>query len=76
MQLTTSWKEEGIVEGLHRGKTELVVRLRRRRFGALPQSLETRINALADERLGEMAEALLDFSSLTDADAWLGAPTK
>jgi hypothetical protein len=76
MQLTTSWKEEGIVEGLHRGKTELVVRLLRRRFGDLPHSLEARIDALADDRLGEMAEALLDFSSLADAGAWLDAPTK
>src|SRR4051794_3237983 len=30
MHLTTSWKEEGIVEGVHRGKTELIVRLLRR----------------------------------------------
>src|SRR5437867_3247420 len=36
MQLTTSWKEEGIVEGLRRGKKELVIRLLRRRFGDVP----------------------------------------
>jgi hypothetical protein len=71
MQLTTSWEQKGIVEGLHRGKTELVVRLLRRRFGELPQALEGRIDALTDERLGEMAEALLDFASISDAEAWL-----
>ena len=72
MQLTTSWEEKG----MHRGKTELVVRLLRRRFGDLPQVLEARIDALSDERLGEMAEALLDFTSLADATAWLDAAAK
>jgi len=76
MQLTTSWKEEGIVEGVHRGKTELVVRQLRRRFGGLPSSLETRVDALNDDRLGAMAEALLDFTSLADAEAWLDAAAK
>jgi hypothetical protein len=72
MQLTTSWERNG----MHRGKTELIVRLLRRRFGELPAALEARIDALADERLGEMAEALLDFTSLSDAGAWLDAAAK
>ena len=72
MQLTTSWERNGI----HIGKTELVVRQLRRRFGELPQVLVERIDALADERLGEMAEALLDFTSLADASAWLDAAAK
>jgi hypothetical protein len=72
MELTTSWERNGI----HRGKTELVVRQLRRRFGELPQSLEAKVDALSDERLGEMAEALLDFTSLGDASAWLDAAAK
>ena len=76
MQLTTSWKEEGIVEGVHRGKLELVLRQLRRRFGELPQALVARIDALAEDQLGEMAEALLEFSSVGDASAWLDAAAK
>jgi hypothetical protein len=76
MQLTTSWKEEGIVEGVHRGQTGLLLRQLRRRFGELPQALVQKIDALSDNRLGEMAEALLDFTSLADASAWLDAAAK
>jgi hypothetical protein len=76
MELTTSWERNGIVQGLHRGKTELIVRLLRRRFGDLPVTLESRIDTLTDERLGEMAEALLEFTSLADASAWLDAAAK
>ncbi|MDB5323598.1 MAG: hypothetical protein JWN40_5229 [Phycisphaerales bacterium] len=72
MQLTTSWERNG----MHRGKTELIARLLRRRFGELPAAMEARIDALADERLGEMAEALLEFSSLADASTWLDAAAK
>jgi hypothetical protein len=76
MQLTTSWKEEGIVEGLHRGKRELLVRQLRHRFGSVSTALEIRIDALDDERLGEMAEALLDFASVADAEAWVDRHSK
>jgi hypothetical protein len=73
MQLTTSWKEEGIVEGRHSGKKEVLVRMLRRRFGDTAQSLETAIDALSDSRLDELAEALLDFTSIADAQSWLDA---
>ena len=72
MELTTSWERNGV----HRGKTDLIVRLLRRRFGELPQALVDRIDGLSDDRLGEMAEALLDFTSLGDASAWLDAAAK
>ena len=76
MQLTTSWKEEGIVEGLHRGKRELLVRQLRHRFGEVSTALEIRIDALDDGRLGDMAEALLDFASVADAEAWVDRHSK
>jgi hypothetical protein len=76
MQLTTSWKEEGIVEGLHRGKREFLVRLLRRRFGEIPTALELRIDALDDDRLGEMVDAVLDFASIADAEAWVDRHSK
>jgi hypothetical protein len=72
MQLTTSWERNGI----HIGKTELVLRQLRRRFGELPQAMAENVDALSDDRLGEMAEALLDFASLADAKAWLDAAGK
>ena len=73
MELTTSWERKGIVMGRHSGKKELLVRLLRRRFGDVSQEIEARIDALPDSRLDELGEAILDFTSLTDAQSWLDA---
>lgn len=73
MQLTTSWKVEGIVEGLHRGKRDLILRQFRRRFLEVPKTIEDRIDALSDSNLDQLAEAPLDFTSLADAQSWLNS---
>ena len=87
MELTTSWKEAGRVEGHAQGKAEgkaegkvegrvegetlVVLRLLHRRCGALPQSLQERVRQLSLEQLETLAEALLDFASTTDLEQWL-----
>jgi hypothetical protein len=63
MQITTSWERKG--------KRDLLVKMLRHRFGELALELEGSIDALADERIDDFAQALLSFSSIADARAWL-----
>ena len=71
---TRSYQEaygEGREEGREQGRLELVLRLLARRRGAMtPPQLE-KIRALDSARLGTLGEALLDFGSVANLDAWL-----
>lgn len=87
MEIMTSWKEEGLAQGLaqgvsqgrtqgvaqgrHQGASAMALRQLRRRFGPLPEPTEARVEALTTEQLESLGEALLDFVSLADLDAWL-----
>ncbi|MBZ8180291.1 DUF4351 domain-containing protein [Oscillatoria salina IIICB1] len=70
---------EGRNEGLQQGRTEglqqearsLVMRLILRRFGTIESELEAQIEQLSLSQLEELAEALLDFTALTDLTNWL-----
>ena len=67
MELTISWKEEG----KHEMGVSVVQRLLTRRFGALPEHLSQQIQELPLKTVSDLAEALLDFTSLADAQAWI-----
>ncbi|WP_088242780.1 Rpn family recombination-promoting nuclease/putative transposase [Calothrix rhizosoleniae] len=67
-------KQEGIQEGREQGRlteARLVLRLLTRCVGELPQDICQRIEALPLEQLENLGEALLDFSSMADLQAWL-----
>ncbi|OUL27617.1 hypothetical protein BV375_19655 [Nostoc sp. 106C] len=49
----------------------LILRLLKRRFGELPDELQTQIQALSLEKLEALTDALLDFSTLADLEGWL-----
>ncbi|BAZ02766.1 hypothetical protein NIES37_67790 [Tolypothrix tenuis PCC 7101] len=49
----------------------IVTRLLRRKVGTVPPAQLLKIQALESTQLDDLAEALLDFSSLTDLEAWL-----
>jgi predicted transposase/invertase (TIGR01784 family) len=74
-------KQEGIQEGEQRGREQgreegeksLVLRQLSRRVGELPQEARSRIESLCLEQLENLGEALLDFTSITDLQAWLEA---
>jgi Domain of unknown function (DUF4351) len=78
MELTTSWKEEGRQEGReegrHEGEVEIVLRQLRRRCGPLPKRLDAKVRAFTIPELEDLAEAVLDFSSLADFERWLLRP--
>ena len=64
-------RERAIQEGNLQGEKRLVIRLLNRRIGEIDSSLIDRVNGLSIEELESLGEALLDFSSVADLEAWL-----
>ena len=58
-------------EAFAEGELALVLRLLRRRFGAVSTPYEDGIRALSLDRLEILGEELLDFQSEGDLAAWL-----
>jgi hypothetical protein len=56
--------EEGLQQGLRKGEAQLLHRLLRHRFGALPDWVEARLSNASAEQLEQWAERLLDIDSL------------
>ncbi len=63
--------QRGLQQGLGQGAASIVLRLLRRRLGELKSSVVARIEALPIEKLEQLSEALLDFTSIKDLNAWL-----
>ncbi|MBD2503843.1 DUF4351 domain-containing protein [Anabaena azotica] len=53
------------------GEERTIIRQLNRRFGEIDSSLIDRIRILTVENLDDLAEALLDFSDVSDLVAWL-----
>ncbi|GAP99745.1 DUF4351 domain-containing protein [Leptolyngbya sp. NIES-2104] len=70
MQIVTSWMQEGIDQGIARERS-LVLRLLTKRVGTLSSEVRDRIDQLSIEQVEALGEALLEFGSLTDLEAWL-----
>jgi predicted transposase YdaD len=64
---------EGRAEGLREGQRLVVERMLTRRFGALPSGVRERLATLTADELTALADALLDFTSLAEVEAWLAA---
>lgn len=74
-------KAEGEQIGEERGRqeeaTSLVLRqLARRLQQVLPEEMRSRISALPLAQLEALGEALLDFSTMADLEAWLAEPSE
>jgi hypothetical protein len=63
-------KQEGLQEGLQKEK-RLIIRLLNRRIGEIDSLLIQKVQELTVEKLEELGEALLDFTSVTDLETWL-----
>lgn len=57
---------QGLTEGEIRGRTEVLLRQLRSRFGALPTSAQSRIHEASIEELDRIAERLLTAATLAD----------
>jgi predicted transposase/invertase (TIGR01784 family) len=64
-------EQRGRQEGRQEAGQTLVLRQLTRRLGELPKASKARIEGLAIEDLENLAEALLDFTTLADLMAWL-----
>lgn len=62
---------EGRQEGRQEGERSLVIRQLSRRVGELPQELRSLVETLPLEQLENLGEALLDFTNMSDLQAWL-----
>ncbi len=75
MEIVTSWMREGIQIGRQEGKQEeavsMIRRMLTRRFGSLTPQLHSQIQSLSVTQLEDLGEALLDFTAVTDLEAWL-----
>jgi predicted transposase/invertase (TIGR01784 family) len=64
-------KQEGREEGRQEEAVNFVTRLLTKRFGELPQEVCSLVSGLPLPMLEDLGEALLDFTSLADLQAWL-----
>lgn len=67
MEFTTSWKEEGRLEGV----ADMVLRLIRRRVGEVPNDLTARIEGLPLDALQRLGEDAFEIRTVSDVVAWL-----
>ncbi|RRR73366.1 MAG: DUF4351 domain-containing protein [Candidatus Viridilinea halotolerans] len=62
---------EGKIEGKIDGERGIVLRQLRRKIGGLSETQEAEVVALSTALLAPLSEALLDFTTQADLEAWL-----
>jgi len=63
-------------EGREEGEQKVIIRQLNRRIGELKPSVIEQIRKLPVEQLEELAEALLDFSTVANLEQWLSSRPK
>ena len=71
MQITTSWMERGIEQGIEQGGRSIVLRQLERRVGDLPEGIRSQVELFSLNEIESLGEALLDFTNLSDLEQWL-----
>lgn len=64
-------REQDREQAVQQGEQRLIIRLLNRRFGEIDSSTIERVQGLSIEQLEALGEALLDFSAISDLEAWL-----
>ena len=62
--------EQGLEQGRQEGERSLTLRLLTRRVGEIPEAMRSRLDTLLIDQLENLGEALLDFRSIADLEAW------
>ena len=57
--------------GIEKGQTSLIVRMLKRRWGAMYPELEVRLSRLSLAQLESLGETLMDFRDPSDLRRWL-----
>ncbi|MCL1494214.1 MAG: Rpn family recombination-promoting nuclease/putative transposase [Pseudanabaena sp. Salubria-1] len=63
--------KKGEINGRKQGLVSVILRLLMHKFGNVSPKIQTRFARLKISRLENLAEAILDFESLADLEAWL-----
>ena len=71
MPYITSVEEIGFERGLEQGQRSLILKQLQRQMGELPDALRSQIDRLSSPQLESLAEALLDFTEVSDLQDWL-----
>lgn len=71
MEVLNEWEEIGQLRGIRMGEAAVILRQLGKKLGEIPIDVRQRIESLPQDRLEELADAVLDFSSLDDAKNWL-----
>jgi hypothetical protein len=75
MDVVYEWDREAVERGMQKGShnkgVQIVLRMLSRRFGAVSQELQARIEGLSEPLLDDLVVDLLDFANLADAEAWI-----
>ncbi len=69
-------EERGKLKGQIEGEQKVILRQLNRRIGELQPSVIEQIHKLPVEQLEELAEALLDFSTVVNLQQWLNSRPK
>ena len=70
MTIAEQIEQRGRLKGLEEGRTALIVKQIRRRFGELPVVIEHRLHQSNLDLLDKFGEAIFDFKDLNDAEKW------
>lgn len=62
--------EEGKLMGLEEGRSALIAKQIRKKFGMFPEDLQRRLTGSDIETLDRFGEALFDFDKIEDAERW------
>jgi Domain of unknown function (DUF4351) len=57
--------------GIEQGRQEMLLRLLTRKIGVIPEETIAQVSQLSTDQLDDLAESLLDFTSLDDLNGWL-----
>jgi len=76
MPYITSIERAGQLKGQLEGEQKLVIKLLNRRIGEIKPPVVEQISKLPVEQLEELAEALLDFSTVANLEQWLNSREK
>jgi len=76
MPYITSIERAGRIKGKLEGEQKVILRQLNRRIGELQPSVIEQIEKLPVEQLEELAEALLDFSTVVNLQQWLNSRPK
>lgn len=64
-------EEQGLIKGREQEARSLILKLLSRRVGTISDEQQRQIQCLSLEQLETLAEALLDFTSISDLQGWL-----